>query len=200
MNLGPRYFVSLDGPKGVGKTTILNTLADSLKPVRVEVLTEKHLDPNRDQLSKRLKAGIQTKEEELEVAQLFAEGRALITCNHIETSNADILVMDRWFPSDAAFRRRLTYAECLALNLNAGVRQPDLVLAMSCPAEISWKRANHRIGGLRSLVIQDFQDHKDSIDRFELVADTHGWAKIDTTPSIETVLKSTLEAIKLRLF
>ena len=49
-------------------------------------------------------------------------------------------------------------------------------------------------------MIQDFQDHKDSIDRFELVADTHGWAKIDTTPSIATVLKSTLEAIKLRLF
>lgn len=176
------FLVTIDGPKGVGKSTLLQNLRDALAPhVTLSCHVEKDLDPNRDAISRALRAAgaALTSDEERTIAILMAEGRACITQKVILPAQTEVLIFDRWFPSDAAFRRHLPFEECLALNQAAGVAMPDLVVAAHCRPEESWRRANAREQGLESLVIRDFEDHCRSTVKFRASVVSQGWTEVD---------------------
>lgn len=175
-----QLFVALDGPKGAGKTTLLEAItkrlrADNKKVIR---LCEKKSDPYRAEtmaLVNKL-ARNPTLNLELEVCARFAESRAWIS-RHVLTKQPpdSIILMDRWYPSDAAFRRMLPFAEILQLNIERNVRAPDLHVGVVTAPEISWARAAARPRGLSSTVIHKLEEHVACTHAFEREIANHGW-------------------------
>lgn len=117
-SMNRQLFVSLDGPKGAGKTTLLEAMtkvlrADNKKVIR---LCEKKSDPFRGEtmaLVNRL-ARNPSLDLEREVCERLADSRAWISRNVLTKQPPDsIILMDRWYPSDAAFRRMVPFAEIL---------------------------------------------------------------------------------------
>lgn len=173
-------FVSLDGPKGVGKTTLLEAItqvlrADNKKVVR---LCEKKSDPWRKETMALVNrfARNPAMDLEREVCERFADSRAWIS-RHVLTKQpaGSIILMDRWYPSDAAFRRMVPFAEILQLNLERNVRMPDLHVGVVTAPEISWARAAARTRGLSSTVIHKLDDHVACTEAFEREVADNGW-------------------------
>ncbi|MHC8314306.1 dTMP kinase [Pseudomonas sp. LB3P31] len=173
-------FVSLDGPKGAGKTTLLEAItkvlrADNRKVIR---LCEKKSDPYRGETMALVNQLVRTPDRDLEwqVCQRFADSRAWIS-RHVlpEQPLGSIILIDRWYPSDAAFRRTVPFAEILQLNLDRNVQVPDLHVGVVTAPEISWARAAARGRGLSSTVIHRLEEHVACTEAFERAVAEHGW-------------------------
>lgn len=91
-------------------------------------------------------------------------------------SRADFLLLDRWYPSDAVFRRHVDVTAVIQANLDAGCPNPDLALAVTCDATVPWERALKRTRRLDSKVIETFDEHAESTKRFEDLAQHFGLA------------------------
>lgn len=175
-----QLFVSLDGPKGTGKTTLLESItqvlrADNRKVIR---LSEQKSDPFRAEtmaLVNRL-ARNPSVDLERELCERFAVSRAWISQNVLTKQPGNcIILMDRWYPSDAAFRRLLPFAEILQRNIKLNVRAPDLHVGVITAPEVSWKRAAARSRGLGSTVIHKLEEHVACTRAFEQEMTNHGW-------------------------
>jgi len=175
-----QLFVSLDGPKGTGKTTLLESMtqvlrADNRKVIR---LSEQKSDPFRAEtmaLVNRL-ARNPSVELEREICERFAVSRAWISQNVLTKQPGNcIILMDRWYPSDAAFRRMMSFAEILQRNIELNVRAPDLHVGVVTAPEISWERAAARSRGLGSTVIHKLEEHVACTRVFEQEMTNHGW-------------------------
>ncbi len=113
---------------------------------------------------------------EREVCQRLADSRAWISRHVLTKQPADcIILMDRWYPSDAAFRRMVPFAEILQLNFERNVRTPDLHVGVVTAPEISWARAASRSRGLGSTVISKLEEHVACTEAFEREIANHGW-------------------------
>lgn len=113
---------------------------------------------------------------ELQVCERFADSRGWIS-RHVLTKQPpdSIILIDRWYPSDAAFRRQVPFAEILQLNIDRNVRVPDLHVGVVTAPEISWARAAARQRGLNSTVIHRLQEHVACTQAFERAIADHGW-------------------------
>lgn len=193
-------FVSLDGPKGVGKTTLLEAItkvlrADNKKVVR---LCEKKSDPYRGEtmaLVNKL-ARNPTLDLELEVCERFADSRAWIS-RHVLTKQPpdSIILMDRWYPSDAAFRRKVPFGEILQLNIERNVRTPDLHVGVVTAPDISWARAAARPRGLSSTVMHKLEEHIACTEAFEREISEHGWFLCRNEGMIEDATRQVISEI-----
>lgn len=193
-------FVSLDGPKGVGKTTLLEAIAKVLRAENIKVirLSEKNSDPYRKEtmaLVNRL-ARNPSLALELEVCARFAESRAWIS-QHVLTKQPpdSLILMDRWYPSEAAFRRMVPFAEILQLNIDRNVRAPDLHVGVVTAPDISWARAAARSRGLSSTVIHKLDDHVACTQAFEQTVAEHGWVLCRNEGTIEHATKQVITEI-----
>ncbi|MDQ0019536.1 dTMP kinase [[Curtobacterium] plantarum] len=175
-----QLFVSLDGPKGTGKTTLLESItqvlrADNRKVIR---LSEQKSDPFRAEtmaLVNRL-ARNPSVDLERDICERFAVSRAWISQNVLTKQPGNcIILMDRWYPSDAAFRRLVPFAEILQRNIKLNVRAPDLHVGVVTAPEISWERAAARSRGLGSTVIHRLEEHVACTRAFEQEMTNHGW-------------------------
>ncbi|MFK3818285.1 dTMP kinase [Pseudomonas sp. NPDC089407] len=173
-------FVSLDGPKGTGKTTLLEAVTQALRldGHKVVRLCERNNDPYRSEtmvLVNRL-ARNPCQALEYQVCERFAESRAWISRKVLPRQPADsIILIDRWYPSDAAFRRSVPFAQILQLNLERGVQVPDLHVGVVTAPEISWARAAARNRGLGSTVIHSLDEQVACTAAFERAVAEHGW-------------------------
>ena len=173
-------FVSLDGPKGTGKTTLLEAVTKALRADNKKVirLCEKKSDPGRAETMTLVNAFARnpTRDLELRVCERFADSRAWIS-RHVLTKQPpdSIILIDRWYPSDAAFRRILPFAEILQLNIERNVRVPDLHVGVVTAPELSWARAAARRRGLSSTVIHKLEEHVACTQAFEQASADHGW-------------------------
>ncbi|WP_293792419.1 dTMP kinase [uncultured Pantoea sp.] len=193
-------FVSLDGPKGVGKTTLLEAIAKVLRAENIKVirLSEKNSDPYRKEtmaLVNRL-ARNPSLDLELEVCARFADSRAWIS-QHVLTKQPpdSLILMDRWYPSEAAFRRMVPFAEILQLNIDRNVRAPDLHVGVVTAPDISWARAAARSRGLSSTVIHKLDDHVACTKAFEQTVAEHGWVLCRNEGTIEHATKQVITEI-----
>ncbi|MDK4218794.1 dTMP kinase [Pantoea agglomerans] len=175
-----QLFISLDGPKGTGKTTLLESItqvlrADNRKVIR---LSEQKSDPFRSEtmaLVNRL-ARNPSVDLEREICERFAISRAWISQNVLTKQPGNcIILMDRWYPSDAAFRRMVPFAEILQRNIKLNVRAPDLHVGVVTAPEVSWERAAARSRGLGSTVIYRLEEHVACTRAFEQEMTNHGW-------------------------
>lgn len=183
-------FVSVDGPKGAGKTTLLEAVtkvlrADNKKVIR---LCEKKSDPDRGEIMTLVNKLVRnpTRDLELRVCERFADSRAWIS-QHVLAKQppCSIILIDRWYPSDAAFRRIVPFAEILQLNVDRNVRVPDLHVGVVTAPDISWARAAARSRGLSSTVIHKLEDHVACTKAFERATADHGWVLCRNEGTIE---------------
>ncbi|MGE8178684.1 dTMP kinase [Pseudomonas fluorescens] len=193
-------FVSLDGPKGTGKTTLLEAVtkvlrADNKKVIR---LCEKKSDPYRGEIMTLVNKLVRnpTRDLELRVCERFADSRTWIS-QHVLAKQppGSIILIDRWYPSDAAFRRIIPFAEILQLNIDRNVRVPDLHVGVVTAPDISWARAAARSRGLSSTVIHKLEEHVACTKAFERAIADHGWALCRNEGTIEDATMQVISEI-----
>ncbi|MNO84954.1 thymidylate kinase [compost metagenome] len=183
-------FVSLDGPKGTGKTTLLEAVtkvlrADNKKVIR---LCEKKSDPYRGETMALVNKLVRnpTRELELKVCERLADSRSWISRHVLAKQPPDsIILIDRWYPSDAAFRRIVPFAEILQLNIDRNVQVPDLHVGVVTDPDISWARAAARGRGLSSTVIHKLEEQVACTQSFERAIADHGWVLCRNEGTIE---------------
>jgi len=183
-------FVSLDGPKGAGKTTLLEAVtkvlrADNKKVIR---LCEKKSDPYRGETMALVNKLVRnpTRELELRVCERLADSRTWISRHVLVKQPPDsIILIDRWYPSDAAFRRIIPFADILQLNIDRNVRVPDLHVGVITAPDISWARAAARSRGLNSTVINKLEEHVACTQAFERAIADNGWVLCRNEGQIE---------------
>ena len=187
-------FVSLDGPKGAGKTTLLEAVtqvlrADNKKVIR---LCEKKSDPGRGETMALVNQLVRNPGRELEwrVCERFADSRAWIS-RHVLTKQppGSIILIDRWYPSDAAFRRLIPFADILELNIDRQVQVPDLHVGVVTAAQISWARAAARRRGLSSTVMSKLEEQVACTEAFERAAVEQGWVTCRNEGTIEEAVR-----------
>lgn len=193
-------FVTLDGPKGAGKTTLLEAITQGLRAGKHKVvrLCEKKSDPFRAEtmlLVNRI-ARQPSAELEREICKRFALSRAWISQQVLTRQPADsIILMDRWYPSDAAFRRMIPFAEILQLNRDNNVRVPDLHVGVVTAPEVSWARAAARSRGLGSTVIHRLEEHAACTRAFEREIARNGWLVCRNEGSLDEAAQQVIRAI-----
>ncbi|MCF7535946.1 dTMP kinase [Pseudomonas petrae] len=193
-------FVSLDGPKGVGKTTLLEAVTTSLRADNTKVirLCESKSDPHRGETMALVNRLVRHPDRDLEweVCKRLAASRGWISRYVLTKQPADsIILIDRWYPSDAAFRRLIPFAEILQLNIDLDVRVPDLHVGVVTAAEISWARAAARRRGLSSTVIHTLEEHAVCTEAFERAVSDNGWVLCRNEGLIEDATLQVVSAI-----
>ncbi|MCX2898105.1 dTMP kinase [Pseudomonas mandelii] len=183
-------FVSLDGPKGAGKTTLLEAVTKALRADNKKVIRicEKKSDPFRGETMALVNKLVRhpDRDLELQVCERLADSRAWISRHVLAKQPQDsIILIDRWYPSDAAFRRMVPFAEILQLNLERNVRVPDLHVGVVTAPEVSWARAAARQRGLGSTVIHKLEEHVACTKAFERAVTDQGWVLCRNEGSIE---------------
>ncbi|CAI3802648.1 Thymidylate kinase [Pseudomonas sp. MM221] len=193
-------FVSLDGPKGTGKTTLLEAVTQALRQEGKKVirLCEKKNDPYRGEtmvLVNQL-ARSPCQDLELRVCERFAESRAWISRQVLPRQPADsIILIDRWYPSDAAFRRTVPFDHILRLNLERNVQVPDLHVGVVTAPETSWARAAARTRGLGSTVIHNLDEQVACTEAFERAVADHGWVLCRNEGTVEAAVRQVVGEI-----
>jgi thymidylate kinase len=183
-------FVSLDGPKGAGKTTLLEAITKALRADNNMVirLCERKSDPYRGETMSLVNKLVRnpTRDLEWEVCQRLADSRSWIS-RHVlpKQPPGSIILIDRWYPSDAAFRRMVPFAEILQLNIDRNVRVPDLHVGVVTAPEISWARAAARRRGLSSTVMHKLEEHVACTQAFEQAVSDNGWVLCRNEGTIE---------------
>lgn len=180
------FLCSFDGPKGVGKSTVIQVAAECLQQAgwAVSVLAEKDLlRLTHGGRLERSHADFQAdpgERSERALLDCYREARVAASAGRLADHPAQIVLLDRWYPSDAVFRRYVDHAQIVQSNLGAGVRRPDVAFAVTCAPAISWARAHQRERRLDSRVISSLQDHEASTIRFDVATRAHGWRLIRT--------------------
>ncbi|WP_043196276.1 dTMP kinase [Pseudomonas putida] len=187
-------FVSLDGPKGTGKTTLLEAVTQALRVDGKKVirLCEKKSDPYRGETMALVNqlARSPCRDLELRVCERFAESRAWISLHVLPRQPADsIILIDRWYPSDAAFRRTVPFDQILRLNLERNVQVPDLHVGVVTAPETSWARAAARTRGLGSTVIHNLGEQVACTEAFERAVAEHGWVLCRNEGTVEAAVR-----------
>ncbi|WP_248920058.1 dTMP kinase [Pseudomonas entomophila] len=194
-------FISLDGPKGTGKTTLLESVTKALRADNKKVIRicEKKSDPYRGKTMALVNQFVRNpcRELELSVCERFAESRHWISQHVLAKQPPDsIILIDRWYPSDAAFRRLVPFAEILRLNIERNVRVPDLHVGVVTAPEISWARAAARTRGLSSTVMHELEEHVASTEAFERAVADNGWVLCRNESTIEAATMQVVSAIQ----
>ncbi|SDQ71469.1 thymidylate kinase [Pseudomonas sp. UC 17F4] len=193
-------FVSLDGPKGTGKTTLLEAVTKALRADKHKVirLCEKKSDPFRGATMALVNQLVRNpcRDLELAVCKRLADSRTWISAHVLSKQPADsIILIDRWYPSDAAFRRLVPFAEILQLNLERNVRVPDLHVGVVTDPEVSWARAAARNRGLNSTVMHRLEEHVASTQAFEQAVADNGWVLCRNEGTIEEATRQVVSSI-----
>ena len=193
-------FVALDGPKGSGKTTLLEAVTKALRADNKKVirLCEKKSDPWRGETMALVNKLVRNpgRELELRVCERLAESRSWISRHVLAKQPPDsIILIDRWYPSDAAFRRIVPFAEILQLNIDRNVQVPDLHVGVVTAPDISWARAAARSRGLNSTVIHKLEEHVDCTRAFERAIADHGWVLCRNEGTIEDATMQVISQI-----
>ncbi|MCK9815189.1 thymidylate kinase [Pseudomonas sp. MAFF 302046] len=193
-------FVSLDGPKGAGKTTLLEAITTVLRADHKKVirLCEKKSDPFRGETMSLVNTLVRNPSRDLEwaVCERFAESRAWISQQVLpKQPPGSIILIDRWYPSDAAFRRIIPFAEILQLNMDRNVQVPDLHVGVVTDPDISWARAAARGRGLSSTVMHRLEEHIACTQSFEQAIADHGWVLCRNEGTIEAATMQVVSEI-----
>ncbi len=187
--------------KGTGKTTLLEAVTQALRldGNKVIRLCERNNDPYRGEtmvLVNQL-ARSPCPDLEFKVCERFAESRAWISRHVLPRQPADsIILIDRWYPSDAAFRRTVPFDQILRLNLERNVQVPDLHVGVVTAAETSWARAAARTRGLGSTVIYNLDEQVACTEAFERAVAEYGWVLCRNEGTIDEATRQVVGEIQ----
>ncbi|EKT4454755.1 dTMP kinase [Pseudomonas sp. TYF_15] len=194
-------FISIDGPKGTGKTTLLEAVTQALRLEGNKVirLCERKNDPHRGETMALVNQLSRSPCQDLEfkVCERFAESRAWISRHVLPRQPADsIILIDRWYPSDAAFRRTVPFDKILRLNLERNVQVPDLHVGVVTTPETSWARAAARTRGLGSTVIHNLDEQVACTEAFERAVTEQGWVLCRNEGTVDEATRQVVREIQ----
>lgn len=193
-------FISLDGPKGTGKTTLLESVTQALRADNRKVIriSEKKSDPYRGETMALVNQFVRDpcRDLEMKVCERLALSRAWISQHVLARQPKDsIILIDRWYPSDAAFRRSVAFDEILRLNLERNVQVPDLHVGVVTLPDTSWARAAARTRGLGSTVIHSLDEQVACTEAFERAVAQYGWVLCRNEGAIEDATRQVVAEI-----
>ncbi|HDS0961145.1 TPA: thymidylate kinase [Pseudomonas putida] len=194
-------FISIDGPKGTGKTTLLEAVTQALRLEGNKVIRicERKNDPHRGETMALVNQLSRSPCQDLEfkVCERFAESRAWISRHVLPRQPADsIILIDRWYPSDAAFRRTVPFDKILRLNLERNVQVPDLHVGVVTTPETSWARAAARTRGLGSTVIHNLDEQVACTEAFERAVTEQGWVLCRNEGTVDEATRQVVREIQ----
>lgn len=187
--------------QGHRQTTLLEAITQALRVDGYKVirLCEKKSDPFRGETMALVNRLVRhpSQELELQVCARLADSRAWIS-QHVlpKQPSGSIILIDRWYPSDAAFRRTVPFAEILRLNMERNVRVPDLHVGVVTDPEVSWARAAARTRGLGSTVIHKLQEQVACTQAFERAVEENGWVLCRNEGTIEAATRQVVAEIR----
>jgi dTMP kinase len=126
----PGVFVSVDGPGGVGKSTVVALVAEQLTGHRLPV--HQTTEPSRTELGRLLRAGTDTYTG-MALACLCAGDRhhQLSTVIRPQHAAGAVVLSDRYLPSSLVLQRMDGLDWNTICRLNAGADQPDLSVILN---------------------------------------------------------------------
>ncbi|MFI3214468.1 MAG: dTMP kinase [Eubacteriales bacterium] len=135
--------IAVDGPNGVGKTTVINKAKNLLENKGYRVYISK--EPTKSDLGEFLRSFAEENTGE-SVACLVAADRYYHIHNEIlpMLEQGYIVILDRYILSSLILQRMDNVELKLILAINEGIIQPDLQIALNACENVIQKRLNER--------------------------------------------------------
>lgn len=195
--------VSIDGPNGVGKSTVINQVvqdltADGLKVHLTGEPSSGHIGRFIREYHDRITGDALT--------YLLAADRADHLKKDIEPRllDHDIVITDRYVPSSIVLQQIDGSRLELIRTLNIDFRKPDLSILLTADAATIWQRLSQR-GGKRTR-FENKKDLEQEVAHYQNLPDTltewgYHWILRDTRAiSVDELVKDISKEIKLLLY
>lgn len=204
------YFITIEGPEGAGKSTVIDALMKDLTEAGVEpVLTR---EPGGIEIAERIREVILNPEHTAmdgrTEALLYAAARRQHLVEKIEPALASgkVVLCDRFIDSSLAYQgyaRGLGIDQVLSINQFAIVdTMPDLTLLFDVKPEIGLQRIAANTGReLNRLDMEKLSFHQDVYAGYMEVADRYPQriVKIDASQTLERVTENAILTVKKHL-
>ena len=143
MTARPGRFIVIDGPSGVGKSTITTLLAQSLSEAGHDVLTT--TEPSQGPIGELARGGTHDYQG-LTLACLVAADRYHHLAEQVRPALAQgrVVVCDRYVPSSLVLQHLDGVPDTFIWQLNACADKPDLTILLVGEDEICQRRAEQR--------------------------------------------------------
>jgi dTMP kinase len=147
-------FVTIDGPNGVGKSSVCNEIVSKLKERGVQVVATRQ--PSDTSLGSFIR-GAENTFTGLSLAALVVADRILQVEQEIRPALTDgqTVVCDRYVASSLVLQRLDGIATSVVWEMNEAVLVPDLSVILSAPIELIEERMRQRSSLARFEKIQD---------------------------------------------
>jgi len=136
----PGYLILIDGPSGVGKSSLTKKLAQSLRALRffVAEFSEDAADNRRGQIVEARLSGA----NDYQLADLFTQHRMEIYQRVVfpALENFDFVILDRGEPSTMVYqtmRKEMTIEEVFNQHRLHEIKIPDLIVILVCQPEMA---------------------------------------------------------------
>lgn len=204
MNKG--FFITVEGPEGSGKTTVISMLSSKLEEQGFKVLQTR--EPGGIEIAEKIRSVILDKNhtamDPRTEALLYAAARRQHLVEKVEPALEDgkIVLCDRFIDSSLAYQgyaRGLGMEEVYSINQFAiGERMPNLTLYFDIDPERGLERINqHQNREINRLDLEDLQFHHKVREGYQLLLNQfpERIKKVDASQSVESVLLQGLELI-----
>ena len=137
------FFVAIDGPNGVGKSTLVDAIKVKIESLGFSVYTTK--EPTDTKLGRFIR-GFAEEHKGISLACLVSADRYEHIANEIvpELKKGRVVITDRYVLSSLILQEIDGVSDEFVLNINAEIIKPDLQLAVFANEEIIQKRLAER--------------------------------------------------------
>ncbi|MFD2444332.1 dTMP kinase [Bacillus sp. CGMCC 1.16607] len=204
MNMG--VFITIEGPEGAGKTTVISMVAKTLEAQGYKVLLTR--EPGGIEIAEKIRSVIldksHTSMDPRTEALLYAAARRQHLMEKVEPAlqNGMIVLCDRFVDSSLAYQgyaRGLGMDEVFSINQFAiGERMPNLTIYFDIDPEIGLERiSQHQNREINRLDLENLEFHEKVREGYQLLLDKfpERIKKVDASQSVESVYLKVKELI-----
>lgn len=136
-------FISVDGPGGAGKTTVVGLVDDLL--TASGLLVHRTTQPSRTELGDHIRHGTHTYQGMALACLVAGDRHHQLTTEVVPTLEAGAIVLcDRYLPSSLVLQRLDGLSTSTVWQLNAGVLVPDTAVLLNGNPEVIARRLRDR--------------------------------------------------------
>ncbi|MGI2329706.1 dTMP kinase [Planococcus sp. YIM B11945] len=204
------YFISIEGPEGAGKSTVIEEVMKKLTEKQIEAVLTR--EPGGIEIAEKIREVIldkaHTAMDARTEALLYAAARRQHLVEKVEPAllQGKVVLCDRFIDSSLAyqgFARGLGVDEVLAINQFAiQDTMPDLTLLFDIEPEIGLQRISANSGREQNrLDMEKLSFHQKVYEGYEEVAKRYPdrIVKVDASQTVDRVLADALAIIEKRL-
>lgn len=208
MNKG--IFITIEGPEGAGKTTVISMLAEELVLQGYKVLQTR--EPGGIEIAEKIRSVILDKShiamDPRTEALLYAAARRQHLVEKVEPAieKGEIVLCDRFIDSSLAYQgyaRELGMDEVYSINQFAiGERMPNLTIYFDIEPEMGLKRiSQHQNREINRLDLEDLPFHMKVREGYQILLKKfpERIKKVDASQPIESVFEDVKELVLSKL-